>query len=89
LALQGLHRLNRAGGVLEKDAGPVRTLLEGQAKAILAQPGVLLNKLRFRQVQKPGQLGNFVLTQADLAGPPTTGGTPLAFNFELTLWVNR
>lgn len=49
-ALLGFHWLNCAGGVLEKDAGPVRTLFEGQAKAILAQACVLLNKIRLRQL---------------------------------------
>jgi hypothetical protein len=48
---------------------------------------MLLNEVVLRQVQEPGQFGNFLLRKSHLTGPPTTSSTPLAFNFDQNLMI--
>lgn len=77
-ALLWLDRLHGTIVSLQQDAFEVRPFHQRQAAAILPDPGVSLDELVLRQPQISRHPPDFRGGDPDLAGPATTGRTPLA-----------
>ena len=78
-ALLRLDRLDRAIVSRQKYAAAVWLLLQGQALAIMTQPGETLDEIIFTQTMEGGKPRDFRVRQTHLPWPAAAGGTSLAF----------